>query len=125
MTKRDIIRFLEKKHYEMVKAANDEYCATINKIKEGTYSELGLPDLANKIQPLLAEALSLWEEWKKDNSDVDGLSFHTYYLYLECLLSDYTSSEAKMQTIADFIALIEVMNPDEFIEYAENLSEKS
>ena len=41
------------------------------------------------------------------------------------LSADEVRLEAKMQTFADFIALIEVMNRDEFIEYAENLSEKS
>jgi hypothetical protein len=93
MTKRDIIKFLEKKQTEKIFAIRDEYEARRDKLIQKTYSKLGLPALADKIQPLLAEACALWEAWKKKHENAEGLSFHAYYNSLATLLANSTASE--------------------------------
>jgi hypothetical protein len=74
MTKRDIIKFLEKKQNEKVSAVRAEYIAACRQEEQRVYDELGLPGLAGNIQAHLQEASNLWEDWKKRHEGYDGLN---------------------------------------------------
>jgi len=93
MTKRDIIKFLERKQKEKENAVRTDYEAARKQFIEDTYSKLGLPDLATKMQALLTEADSLWSSWKEKNEGFDGLVFYPYYSSLVGQLASYTSAD--------------------------------
>ena len=98
MTKREIIKFLERKQKEKENAVRKDYEAAREQFIEDTYSKLGLPDLAVKLQGLLAEADSLWNSWKEKNKDFEGLTFYPYYSSLVGQLASYTSADGATYT---------------------------
>jgi hypothetical protein len=93
MTKRDIIRFLERKQHEKTSSVREVYEATRDQLVKDTYTKLGLDKLAEKMQPLLEEAHGLWESWRKKHENKDGITFNTYYNSLVVRLDKATSSD--------------------------------
>ena len=99
MTKRDIIKFLERKENEKTSAIQSDYEAKREQLIQSTYSKWGVPALADKIQPHLEEACKLWEDWKKKNENNDGLSIHAYYSLVPQLISATSSEDATYKKI--------------------------
>jgi len=93
MTKRDILKFLERKQNEKKNAIYAEYVALRKQLLQNAYSTLGLPTLVGKVQPLLAEACRLWDEWEKEHENLDYITFHHSYYTLTGLVNSYTTSE--------------------------------
>jgi hypothetical protein len=73
MTKRDIIKFLERKQNEKVSAVRAEYVTACRQEEQRVYDELGLPALAGNIHAHIQEASKLWEDWQKRHEGYDGL----------------------------------------------------
>lgn len=92
MTKRDILKFLERKQDEKRTAVREEYFARREQVSQNAYNELGLTALADQIQPLLAEACRLWEKWRNEHENLGYISFRSHYNSLNSNLYDYTSS---------------------------------
>lgn len=93
MTKREILKFLERKQQEKISAICDEYLALREQLLQKVYAELGLPALADKIHSLLAEAGRLWADWQKEHEYLDYITCHHNYYSLSGLIDGYTSSE--------------------------------
>lgn len=93
MTKRDIIKFLERKHQEKLNDVAKEYNVNREQYLQDIYSQLGLPKLADKIQPLLEQAHSLWCNWKNEREGWEGLAFNNSFYSLPDILNSCTSSD--------------------------------
>ena len=94
MTKRDIIKFLERKKQEKIDAVWSEYSKSREQLLQVTYSKLELPDLAGKMQPLLEQAYQLWNSWKTEHENYEGLTFNNSFYSLPDMLNSCTSSES-------------------------------
>jgi SHS2 domain-containing protein len=107
MTKRDIIKFLERKQQEKRDAVTNAFDANREQLVQSIYSAWGLPALADKMQPLLVEAFRLWDDWKKEHKDYEGLQLNHYFYSLINQLISYTESKGATykQLIADHIRL--------------------
>ena len=93
MTKRDVIKFLERKQQEKTNDITAQYNAEREQYVQSIYSAMQLPELASKIQPLLDKAYRLLENWKEKHKNREGLSIQTYYFSLAGQLISCTSSE--------------------------------
>ena len=93
MTKRDLIKFLERKMNEKRHAVERSFNAACEGEKERVFGELGLPALATEMQPLLERARDLWDDWKAKNEGYVGLSINSYYYSLLPQLTSCTDSE--------------------------------
>ena len=94
MTKRNLIKFLDRKMNEKRLAVKRDYYAACDEEKQKVFVELGLPTLAEKMQQLLQQTHDIWEAWKAENKDYAGLSINSYY-YSSLLpqLPAFTDSE--------------------------------
>jgi hypothetical protein len=93
LTKREIIKYLEKKQEEKLKAVRADFEADSERAARQIHEEMGIFEMAGKIQPLLQQALDLWENWKARHESCDDLSTHSHFGSLPALLSYCTDGE--------------------------------
>ena len=93
MTKRDLIKFLERKMKEKRISVVSEYNALCDQERQKIHDELELPALADEIQQLLQKAFDLWDAWQKKHENYEGLTINPHYYGLITTLSTCTDSE--------------------------------
>ena len=90
MTKRDLVKWLEKKHSEAMQKAKDEYLALRMQAKQKLCDSHGFNQAADQIQEHLDKALAIWGDWKNKIDGVEGISCHNGYHSLNSSLYVYT-----------------------------------
>ena len=93
MTKRDLIKFLERKMNEKRSAVVSEYNAIRAQERQKIHEELELPALADGMQMLLQQAYDLWDDWQKKHESYEGLTVNPHYYGLIPTLSACTDTE--------------------------------
>jgi uncharacterized protein Yka (UPF0111/DUF47 family) len=93
MTKRDIIKFLERKHDEKRSAVEAEYLVLRDQLLESTYTMLDLTEVANQIQQLFSEAGRLWDAWKQQHENTDILEFKARYSSFESRIYEFNNED--------------------------------
>jgi hypothetical protein len=78
MTKREILRWLESKRNRTLSELSEKYHIADNELKNCVISATGLPAVAEKMEALIEEAMNLYNNWKKENSEFDGLDYNKY-----------------------------------------------
>jgi hypothetical protein len=79
MTKRDLVKWLERKQNEATDAAADEYYAATGKAHNDVLHELGLEKAAKDMQEHIEKAYDIWMDFQKKCAVIDGVSFRDTY----------------------------------------------
>ena len=93
MTKRDLVRFLERKQSEKKTAILNDHKALCDELLQKTYAEIGLTTLAEKMQMILAEASDLWKSWMEKYENADWIELNNGYYSIIGVLSACTCDE--------------------------------
>lgn len=89
MTKRQLKRWLENKREYTLAESRELYRTTAQQLIDETFADLGLREVAEQIQPLLEQAVKLWDDWKNQQLENSDLDFYSNYCGLGYALSDY------------------------------------
>ena len=87
MTKRDLIKFLERKQREKQMSITHEYQVLREEILQRTYAEIGLTALAEKMQTILEEASNLWKSWMQKHENTDWIQVNSNYYSIIAVLN--------------------------------------
>ena len=106
MTKRDVIKFLERKQQEKTDDIRTKYNAEHDQHIQSIFSEIKLPELADQIQPLMDKARRFYDEWRKKHEKREGVSFnHSYFSLAGQLISCTSSENAVFKDLSRHISL--------------------
>lgn len=78
MTKRDLVKWLERKQSEAYDTASEYADKKIDEIKESFYKDLGLDEFVNTVVPIFEKAFAEYEKFYKKIDDIDGVSISKY-----------------------------------------------
>jgi hypothetical protein len=101
MTKRDIIKFLERKQQEKLDAIRKDYEQSQEKYEQATYAKLDVPALADKIQPLLEQAYGLWKDWRETCENQEGLTIRGYHTLISSLAYCASSNDGTYKKLVN------------------------
>ena len=79
MTKRDLVKWLERKWNEAISSVDNEYYATMRKAKEDLCCDLGFDKAAGEMQALIEKAQKIWDGFVSKCEAVEAVSFRGGY----------------------------------------------
>lgn len=78
MTKRDLVKWLERKQSEAKEKAMEAKDKKITEIKEAFYKELGIDDFVDKVVPIFEKAFAEYKSFYDKVGDIDGVTISKY-----------------------------------------------
>ena len=78
MTKRDLVKWLERKQSEAKEKAMDAKDKKITEIKEAFYKELGIDDFVDKVVPIFEKAFAEYKSFYAKLDNIDGVTISKY-----------------------------------------------
>ena len=81
MKKRELVKWLEKKEYELLSEAKTKFHASVQNYRDKLCKDSNLPDTAKQIYEHFAAAEKLWGKWKSENITKDSDDSFNAVLY--------------------------------------------
>lgn len=78
MTKRDLVKWLERKQSEAKKTATEAKDKKIDEIKETFYKELGIDDFVDRVVPIFEKAFAEYKSFYDKVENIDGVTISKY-----------------------------------------------
>lgn len=95
MTKRDLVKWLERKWNGAISSVDNEYYTSLSTAKEDLCCELGFDKAAEEMQELIEKAQNIWNGFKSKCEAMEAVSFRNGYLSPDSRLYEYIGKEGK------------------------------
>ncbi len=89
MTKRDLVKLLERKQEEAINTAATEYQAARGNAKDAVIKAIGFENVAAKMQEHIEKAFDIWKSFSEKALDTEGVSFRGGYINPSNRLYEY------------------------------------
>ena len=116
MTKRDLVKLLERKQDDAINTAATEYQAARGKAKDAVIQAIGFEIVAAEMQEHIEKAYDLWKSFSEKALDTEGVSFRGGYINPSNRLYEYVGDAG---TIFRFLSNNEIKVNTEAMRQAE------